>query len=84
MRFGYPGVLSTWLAVATSEVAMLGGNDPGWCGSAKKYKRCHLESVRAEETIEGGLTLDAVAIRFGEVAGRLSDFGSAARRVPMS
>ena len=22
----------------------LGRNDPCWCGSGKKYKRCHLES----------------------------------------
>jgi len=26
------------------EAANLGRNDPCWCGSGKKYKRCHYES----------------------------------------
>jgi len=25
------------------EIPRLGRNDPCWCGSGKKYKRCHLE-----------------------------------------
>ncbi|MGQ9696115.1 MAG: SEC-C metal-binding domain-containing protein [Thermodesulfobacteriota bacterium] len=28
---------------ATSKKAELGRNDICWCGSGKKYKRCHLE-----------------------------------------
>ncbi|MBW1744519.1 MAG: SEC-C domain-containing protein [Deltaproteobacteria bacterium] len=26
------------------EAPKLGRNDPCWCGSGKKYKKCHLES----------------------------------------
>ncbi len=26
------------------EIPRLGRNDPCWCGSGKKYKRCHMES----------------------------------------
>ena len=26
------------------ECPKLGRNDPCWCGSGKKYKRCHMES----------------------------------------
>ncbi len=25
------------------DIPKLGRNDPCWCGSGKKYKRCHLE-----------------------------------------
>jgi hypothetical protein len=28
------------------EAANLGRNDPCWCGSGKKYKRCHYEPDR--------------------------------------
>ena len=27
----------------------LGRNDPCWCGSGKKYKKCHMEQDRAKE-----------------------------------
>ena len=26
------------------EIPDLGRNDPCWCGSGKKYKKCHMES----------------------------------------
>ena len=26
------------------EIPKLGRNDPCWCGSGKKYKKCHMES----------------------------------------
>ena len=27
---------------------MIGRNDPCWCGSGKKYKKCHLQSDSAK------------------------------------
>ena len=29
--------------------AVLGRNDPCWCGSGKKYKKCHLDSDAAKD-----------------------------------
>ncbi|GAB4490727.1 MAG: hypothetical protein OHK006_23930 [Thermodesulfovibrionales bacterium] len=38
----------------------LGRNDECWCGSSKKYKKCHLEEderrLRAQQTITCGKT----------------------------
>jgi SEC-C motif len=56
-------------------------NDPCWCGSGKKYKRCHLDHDRQRErqaarnaALEGGVLLDVVATRFGEVAEQMPNF----------
>ncbi len=32
------------LTPAPREIPKLGRNDPCWCGSGKKYKKCHMES----------------------------------------
>jgi hypothetical protein len=65
-----------------SGLTSLGRNDLCWCGSGKKYKRCHLDSdreadrrdaIRARGSAEM-LVLDPVALRFGEVAHRLPDY----------
>ena len=40
--FGQPsGNGRTAVATAAPPKAKLGRNDPCWCGSGKKYKRCH-------------------------------------------
>ena len=39
------GILSKLLGVKEpKKIPKLGRNDPCWCGSGKKYKRCHMES----------------------------------------
>jgi len=35
--------LNSFLKTEQQEIPKLGRNDPCWCGSGKKYKRCHLE-----------------------------------------
>ncbi len=35
--------------------AELGRNEVCWCGSGKKYKRCHLESDENKKRLKGGL-----------------------------
>jgi methionyl aminopeptidase len=35
--------------------AELGRNEVCWCGSGKKYKRCHLESDAHKIRMKGGL-----------------------------
>jgi len=35
--------------------AELGRNEVCWCGSGKKYKRCHLESDAHKRRMKGGL-----------------------------
>jgi hypothetical protein len=34
----------------------LGRNDPCWCGSGKKYKKCHLDADREQESGSGSLS----------------------------
>jgi hypothetical protein len=38
-------------------MAKLGRNDPCWCGSRQKYKRCHLEADRTQGRLGSGLSL---------------------------
>jgi len=40
-RRGVPVAAGAAAAVPAGEAAKLGRNDPCWCGSGKKYKRCH-------------------------------------------
>jgi preprotein translocase subunit SecA len=40
-RRGAPAAVRAAAAVPAGEAAKLGRNDPCWCGSGKKYKRCH-------------------------------------------
>ncbi len=40
-RRGAPAAARYGAAVPAGEAAKLGRNDPCWCGSGKKYKRCH-------------------------------------------
>ncbi len=35
--------IANLLKTEEEEIPRLGRNDPCWCGSGKKYKRCHLE-----------------------------------------
>ncbi len=35
--------LTSFLRSEEEVIPKLGRNDPCWCGSGKKYKRCHLE-----------------------------------------
>ena len=51
---------------------MTGRNDPCWCGSGKKYKKCHLrrdESDSSKLNIENGTDKTAVFIKGMEKAG---------------
>ncbi len=36
-------IVSYFTGSDEEEIPKLGRNDPCWCGSGKKYKRCHLE-----------------------------------------
>ncbi len=36
-------IVSYFISSGEEEIPKLGRNDPCWCGSGKKYKRCHLE-----------------------------------------
>lgn len=39
------GFFSKWFGgQQPREIPKLGRNDPCWCGSGKKYKRCHMDS----------------------------------------
>jgi preprotein translocase subunit SecA len=40
-RRNAPSLAGAAAAVPAGEAAKLGRNDPCWCGSGKKYKRCH-------------------------------------------
>jgi preprotein translocase subunit SecA len=40
-RRGAPAAAASGAAVPAGAAAKLGRNDPCWCGSGKKYKRCH-------------------------------------------
>jgi len=60
----------------------LGRNDPCWCGSGKKYKKCHLDSdekspppADPRETPPPGIN-----VAEGELRGRLMEFGTSALR----
>ena len=37
----------------------LGRNDPCWCGSGKKYKRCHLKSDEKKKSAQRAATCTA-------------------------
>ena len=55
-------------------MAKLGRNDPCWCGSERKYKRCHLGSAGASGRHSGGQRPDAdvdVRLTTSEAAPRL-------------
>lgn len=46
--------LTSWLKNLFSRAerpkeVVLGRNDPCWCGSGKKYKKCHLDSDAAKD-----------------------------------
>jgi len=65
----------------------LGRNDPCWCGSGKKYKKCHLESDEKsrpappspDETSKGGRPLGSNAEE-AELRKRLIEFATGALR----
>jgi hypothetical protein len=38
------GLFNKLLGRPPESAKKLGRNDPCWCGSGKKYKKCHLES----------------------------------------
>jgi Predicted metal-binding protein related to the C-terminal domain of SecA len=38
---GGGGGVSTPRPIVKSELESIGRNDPCWCGSGKKYKKCH-------------------------------------------
>ncbi len=42
------GFLDKLLGRTPAVARHLGRNDPCWCGSGKKYKRCHLEKDKAQ------------------------------------
>jgi hypothetical protein len=37
-------------SVSSDSPPTLGRNDPCWCGSGKKYKKCHMESDERKRT----------------------------------
>ncbi len=52
LRSGAPiAIFTRPLFVGEAEMSLPGRNDPCWCGSGKKYKKCHLDTdARGEST----------------------------------
>jgi len=63
--------------------ATLGRNDPCWCGSGKKYKKCHLESdgkSQAAPVVREGAPAPGNAVAEAGLRKRLIDFATGSLR----
>jgi len=49
-----------------------GRNDPCWCNSGKKYKKCHLEADERGTQLQGGNEFVSLRSRIGEYFGELT------------
>ena len=48
--FEEDGIEEDWVPEPLPRPVLPGRNDPCWCGSGKKYKKCHLDADRASTT----------------------------------
>lgn len=58
----------------------LGRNDPCWCGSGKKYKKCHLDSDAAKQREAGYAAQFTTINRMGD--GVVPGSGKKPQRLP--